>query len=137
MRVFRARGPVRSRQHDQKGPPAPESEARYRRAAPNHVRPAQCAGAAGVGAVAGALRQEGVRDRDSAQRTARRGAELRRSRCEARSRMQRLASLCRPGGGDRLASLCIKSEEHTSELQSPDQLACPLLLAKKTTKLIN
>src|SRR5258708_10598983 len=28
----------------------------------------------------------------------------------------------------------IRSEEHTSELQSPDHLVCPLLLEKKKTK---
>src|SRR5258708_21004528 len=27
----------------------------------------------------------------------------------------------------------VRSEEHTSELQSPDQLVCPLLLEKKKT----
>src|SRR5258708_12347416 len=27
----------------------------------------------------------------------------------------------------------LRSEEHTSELQSPDHLVCPLLLEKKTT----
>src|SRR5258708_16559385 len=30
-----------------------------------------------------------------------------------------------------------RSEEHTSELQSPDHLVCRLLLEKKKTKLIN
>src|SRR5258708_11949783 len=41
----------------------------------------------------------------------------------------------RPGigrcrGGDQLLSP-VRSEEHTSELQSPDHLVCPLLLEKK------
>src|SRR5438552_10227184 len=31
----------------------------------------------------------------------------------------------------------IRSEEHTSELQSPDHLVCRLLLEKKKTKQIN
>src|SRR5215216_7813850 len=31
---------------------------------------------------------------------------------------------------------CARSEEHTSELQSPDHLVCRLLLEKKKTKLI-
>src|SRR5258708_12793026 len=98
MRVLRARGALRSREYDQKDPPAPESEARYRRAPSNHVRSAQCARPAGVGAIAGTLRQEGVRDRDSAQRTARRGAELPRSRTEPRPPMQNLATNRPPPG---------------------------------------
>jgi len=56
-----------------------------------------------LGPVEGALRQEGVRNRDSTQRTPRRGAELRRSRREPRSRMQRLASVRRSGGRDPFA----------------------------------
>src|SRR5207244_10108639 len=31
----------------------------------------------------------------------------------------------------------IRSEEHTSELQSPDHLVCRLLLEKKKTKIMN
>src|SRR5438552_12149728 len=32
-------------------------------------------------------------------------------------------------------SLCLRSEEHTSELQSPDHLVCRLLLEKKNQRL--
>src|SRR5258708_38391518 len=35
------------------------------------------------------------------------------------------------GGGGRRAHRCRRSEEHTSELQSPDHLVCRLLLEKK------
>src|SRR5258708_23241751 len=31
----------------------------------------------------------------------------------------------------------VRSEEHTSELHSPDHLLCPLLLLKKKNKLLN
>src|SRR5438552_5918501 len=34
-----------------------------------------------------------------------------------------------------LAATAARSEEHTSELQSPDQLVCRLLLEKKNTQL--
>src|SRR5438552_14001876 len=37
-------------------------------------------------------------------------------------------------GGDATDSLYIRSEEHTSELQSPDHLVCRLLLEKKKKK---
>src|SRR5258708_22366591 len=40
-----------------------------------------------------------------------------------------------PGGKKTLADL--RSEEHTSELQSPDHLVCRLLLEKKKTKTHN
>src|SRR5258708_39803909 len=36
--------------------------------------------------------------------------------------------------GDRRARACVRSEEHTSELQSPDHLVCRLLLEKKKKK---
>src|SRR5258708_19495006 len=35
--------------------------------------------------------------------------------------------------GEALAQRCLRSEEHTSELQSPDHLVCRLLLEKKKT----
>src|SRR5258708_38027867 len=35
---------------------------------------------------------------------------------------------------NRTASLLVRSEEHTSELQSPDHLVCRLLLEKKKKK---
>src|SRR5258708_25415573 len=34
----------------------------------------------------------------------------------------------------RFSARCCRSEEHTSELQSPDHLVCRLLLEKKKTK---
>jgi len=34
-----------------------------------------------------------------------------------------------------IASYCLRSEEHTSELQSPDHLVCRLLLEKKNKKI--
>src|SRR5258708_18904604 len=36
--------------------------------------------------------------------------------------------------GHVIRSLIVRSEEHTSELQSPDHLVCRLLLEKKKTK---
>src|SRR5258708_12602324 len=38
------------------------------------------------------------------------------------------------GTGNTLNPVHPRSEEHTSELQSPDHLVCPLLLEKKKTK---
>src|SRR5258708_13320513 len=35
-------------------------------------------------------------------------------------------------GGDAACGRQTRSEEHTSELQSPDHIVCPLLLEKKT-----
>src|SRR5258708_11335105 len=54
-----------------------------------------------------------------------------------RSRIGRAAdlgatALGRLGGGTRVGRA--RSEEHTSELQSPDHLVCRLLLEKKKTK---
>src|SRR5258708_37343842 len=64
--------------------------------------------------------------------------------CRTRSRLQhegglpartrhepsvRLPAMCRRGHGSGA-----RSEEHTSELQSPDHLVCRLLLEKKKTK---
>src|SRR5258708_21915010 len=47
----------------------------------------------------------------------------------------RSASCCRraraTSGPSRLSPTCARSEEHTSELQSPDHLVCRLLLEKK------
>src|SRR5690348_17505072 len=41
----------------------------------------------------------------------------------------------RPLDGDRaIPKICVRSEEHTSELQSPVHLVCRLLLEKKKTK---
>src|SRR5258708_20615701 len=33
--------------------------------------------------------------------------------------------------------ICVRSEEHTSELQSPDHLVCRLLLEKKKKKILH
>src|SRR2546426_3989039 len=41
------------------------------------------------------------------------------------------------GGADRAADFCERSEEHTSELQSPCNLVCRLLLEKKKIIIIN
>src|SRR5258708_22802737 len=46
--------------------------------------------------------------------------------CAAHAQRWRRAHAC-PGGGGRVD----RSEEHTSELQSPDHLVCRLLLEKK------
>src|SRR5258708_11546948 len=40
----------------------------------------------------------------------------------------------RTGAGPNSAVSATRSEEHTSELQSPDHLVCRLLLAKKNTE---
>src|SRR5438552_9298312 len=40
------------------------------------------------------------------------------------------------GGGYRSATGAARSEEHTSELQSPDHLVCRLLLEKKKARCI-
>src|SRR5438552_5576521 len=62
-------------------------------------------------------------------RSARNRARHRGSRCLRTFS----ASLAWPGGENRAAA---RSEEHTSELQSPDHLVCRLLLEKKKkTKL--
>src|SRR2546426_7121633 len=42
-----------------------------------------------------------------------------------------------PPRGDRVAGDLVRSEEHTSELQSPCNLVCRLLLEKKKNKNIN
>src|SRR5258708_4715011 len=43
-----------------------------------------------------------------------------------------VAELQTMGGAARISELASRSEEHTSELQSPDHLVCRLLLEKKT-----
>src|SRR5207244_6469622 len=45
-----------------------------------------------------------------------------------------LCALAVTAGGCRRAGTAERSEEHTSELQSPDHLVCRLLLEKKNTK---
>src|SRR5258708_24217709 len=42
-----------------------------------------------------------------------------------------------PGAKDRSPEVEYRSEEHTSELQSPDHLVCRLLLEKKKKKTTN
>src|SRR5258708_13126858 len=49
---------------------------------------------------------------------------------------QARASSSRPAALRRLAPAGRRSEEHTSELQSPDHLVCRLLLEKKKQKLL-
>src|SRR5438552_4204247 len=47
----------------------------------------------------------------------------------------RVVSLHRASDGDlHITQVAIRSEEHTSELQSPDHLVCRLLLEKKKKK---
>src|SRR5258708_25238169 len=59
-------------------------------------------------------------------------ASLERDRCVAAAE-QRVRSLRRSvAGRQRLAAANERSEEHTSELQSPDHLVCRLLLEKKS-----
>src|SRR5258708_30681030 len=64
-----------------------------------------------------------------------RNSSAHRARCCARTRMQIRAIGCYPTGWQPIARICIRvlarSEEHTSELQSPDHLVCRLLLEKK------
>src|SRR5215216_3405519 len=56
-----------------------------------------------------------------------------------RSPTARSASPARPGAGRRSAPWCRsrRSEEHTSELQSPDHLVCRLLLEKQKSKTLS
>src|SRR5258708_27555517 len=46
-----------------------------------------------------------------------------------------LTRICRKAPGWRRCSKAARSEEHTSELQSPDHLVCRLLLEKKNNQL--
>src|SRR5258708_10235752 len=54
--------------------------------------------------------------------------------CYPRSRARLLPAPARCAPADRLAATVHRSEEHTSELQSPDHLVCRLLLEKKKKK---
>src|SRR5256885_10660403 len=59
----------------------------------------------------------------------------RQPRCEARTDTQKPAADAR-GEGVSAAGFCVsRSEEHTSELQSPCNLVCRLLLEKKKTSV--
>src|SRR5258708_11061897 len=60
-----------------------------------------------------------------------------RSACScAKPRLRARASgWLQPTMMDRASSSIVRSEEHTSELQSPDHLVCRLLLEKKKQKL--
>src|SRR5438552_12655440 len=49
-------------------------------------------------------------------------------------RADRLQHRRHPGGQRRCDASALRSEEHTSELQSPDHLVCRLLLEKKKKK---
>src|SRR5258708_26557755 len=67
----------------------------------------------------------------SGQRRLNRGDALDRRRCAVIASAQfriRRAAVCRASGSQ---SPGARSEEHTSELQSPDHLVCRLLLEKK------
>src|SRR5690606_42101947 len=57
-----------------------------------------------------------------------RSSGVRRSPTTLRSRIARRGSFVRPLTRSRTSS---RSEEHTSELQSPENVVCPLLLDKK------
>src|SRR5258708_14185832 len=56
-------------------------------------------------------------------------SELLRAVGPAKVRNRRLS--CRSGGRREFGIIVKRSEEHTSELQSPDHLVCRLLLEKK------
>src|SRR5258708_18888457 len=58
-----------------------------------------------------------------------RGSDPRRDRSQERCTKSRVN---RTGGDD--DPTLVRSEEHTSELQSPDHLVCRLLLEKKNTR---
>src|SRR5256885_3121444 len=68
-----------------------------------------------------------------------RGPRTRSWRCRAPTGPRAGDSACRARGGRRAAAAAprdrARSEEHTSELQSPCNLVCRLLLEKKKTKL--
>src|SRR5258708_20945762 len=51
--------------------------------------------------------------------------------CETAARRERCARGAAPSPGTRPCRQEMRSEEHTSELQSPDHLVCRLLLEKK------
>src|SRR2546426_8592085 len=61
------------------------------------------------------------------------GGEGRR-RGRSRTRRRRASRPARRGRGSRARARAARSEEHTSELQSPCNLVCRLLLEKKKTK---
>src|SRR5690606_40234505 len=58
------------------------------------------------------------------------GDELAHARADARLDVARLGDTA-AGDGDDVAEPCNRSEEHTSELQSRENLVCRLLLEKK------
>ena len=94
---FALEGPERPGQHDQAGAREPQPGPRDHRHAARHVRCPHHAAAAGQRATQGALRRQGVRHRDPAQRPPGRGAELRhagrrlRSGVEGRARLPEFA----------------------------------------------
>src|ERR1039457_5555674 len=55
-----------------------------------------------------------------------------RARCRRRCRQSRESTGCDKSGGVWPRIKLVRSEEHTSELQSPCNLVCRLLLEKKT-----
>src|SRR3712207_6914178 len=60
------------------------------------------------------------------------GSRARVAGCRSRGR-----SMARDGGPDREAPRRVRSEEHTSELQSRQYLVCRLLLEKKKKKQLS
>ena len=92
VRVLRARRPVGPGQHHQAGARQPQPGARGDRPAARDVRPAHHAAAAGERPAQGALRRQGVRHRDPAQRAPGRSAELRLAGRGVRSRRRRARS---------------------------------------------
>ena len=74
---FALEGLSRPGQHDQAGPRQPQPGARGDRHPARHVRSAHHVAVAGQRAAQGALRRQGLRHRDPAQRAPGRGAELR------------------------------------------------------------
>ena len=93
MRVLRPGGLERSGRDHTQGAQASQSAARDRGLAAHHVRSAQLARAAGLGAIAAALRRQIVCNHHSAQRASRGGAELRRAGVEPGQGVQGLAGL--------------------------------------------
>src|SRR3712207_7426801 len=65
------------------------------------------------------------------------GAPDRRRRAEARDGLRRLGRVGLDCPGRRVPEHALRSEEHTSELQSRQYLVCRLLLEKKKIHLIS
>src|SRR5258708_17091155 len=74
-----------------------------------------------------------ARRRDARGRRPRRLARLRRLPQHEIHRIALIGRDLDAGAGEHLVERTLRSEEHTSELQSPDHLVCRLLLEKKKT----